>query len=155
MPVNARVGRACVATIANPSLADVERLRELQQRPERSPVKFVIGQPERSPTTGTLHLQCYVVYHNSQTFDGARRGIGGPGGRAHVEIANGSAEQNIAYCTKEGDGGYVAPDGRPDYPLGLDRFEFGDRPAIRGTGSGSGKFSRRAILFEHYILTNH
>lgn len=133
MPQNARVGRNFCATIPNPTQGDIDRLRELQQRADRPPVKFVIGQPERAPTTGTPHLQCYIVFFNSQTFQGAVRSIGGPDGRAHVELAAGSAEQNIAYCTKEGDGGYEPSNG-------LERFEFGERPAIRGSGSGRGEF---------------
>ena len=49
--------------------------------------------------TGTPHLQGYITFFKNKRL-GAVRAIHG---RAHWEIARGSTEENIIYCSKEGD----------------------------------------------------
>lgn len=48
---------------------------------------------------GTPHLQGYVVFDIQRTFGAVAKLFP----RAHLEIANGDADQNFAYCSKEGD----------------------------------------------------
>lgn len=62
---------------------------------------------------GTPHLQGYVAFKNPKTLAAAKRAINL---RAHLTKANGSAEQNVTYCSKE--------DGDP--------WTFGEVPAGQG-----------------------
>lgn len=80
---------------------------------------FLIYQRERGEN-GTEHFQGYVVFKNRKRLQSAKAMIDE---RAHMEIARGSDEQNIAYCSK--------PDTRIGEPT-----EFGDRPT---GGGGQGK----------------
>jgi len=48
---------------------------------------------------GTPHLQGYVVFNLQKTLSAASKCLP----RAHLEFAKGNADQNRAYCTKEGD----------------------------------------------------
>lgn len=79
-----------------------------------SSVKFLICQKEVAPTTGALHWQGYLVLTNPKSLQGMKA----ISATAHWEIANGSAEQNITYCTKEAS---RAPGAAP--------LELGERPA--------------------------
>ena len=63
---------------------------------------------------------------NPRTFDGTRELLGP---RFHLEIARGSLEQNVTYCSKA--------DSR-DQSCGFGFIEHGDRSSVAGTGSGSG-----------------
>ena len=56
--------------------------------------------------SGTPHLQGYVYFDNRRSVKGIVKVL-----RGHVEVAKGNAEQNAAYCSKDGD-----------------FFERGDRP---------------------------
>lgn len=57
----------------------------------------IVGK-EVSPTTGTPHLQFYIYYHNAVSFNSVHKLLTG----AHIEVAKGSPESNIVYCSKEG-----------------------------------------------------
>lgn len=59
-------------------------------------VEYIIWQRERGEE-GTEHLQGYVRFKNPQGLTGARRVISE---RAHMEIANGTEQQCIDYCSK-------------------------------------------------------
>lgn len=59
-------------------------------------LKFVIGK-EEAPSTGTRHLQGYAYFKNPQTLKHLIKKVL-PG--AHWEIAKGSPDANLAYCTK-------------------------------------------------------
>lgn len=54
---------------------------------------------EIAPSTGTPHLQGYVYFANPRVVECVRRSIPG----AHVSVANGTPQQNIEYCSKDGD----------------------------------------------------
>jgi hypothetical protein len=59
------------------------------------PYYLIVGQ-EVAPTTGTPHLQGFVQFKKSMRLKAVTKLIPG----AHLEIAKGSAKQNIQYCTK-------------------------------------------------------
>jgi len=61
--------------------------------------RFLIYGKELAPETGTPHLQGYVVFESQKTLSAAIKFLPG----AHVSVANGSADANILYCSKEGD----------------------------------------------------
>lgn len=50
--------------------------------------------------SGTKHLQGYVYFENKKSFRQVKATISP---RAHLEKAKGSAKENIAYCSKDGD----------------------------------------------------
>jgi hypothetical protein len=66
-------------------------------RPE---FKYIIVGKEVAPTTGTPHAQFFMMFKNAVRF-ATVSDICGAG--CHLEACKGSAEQNIAYCEKEGD----------------------------------------------------
>lgn len=49
--------------------------------------------------SGTPHLQCYVHYNNKLSFNTLKKKIP----TAHIEKCKGSADDNIKYCSKDGD----------------------------------------------------
>jgi len=75
---------------------------------------YVIAGKERAPTTMTAHLQGYAVFKTSQRLTGVRKIFP----TAHWEIAKGTSEENIKYCSKEDD-----------------FLEFGERPKTRAQQS--------------------
>lgn len=66
-------------------------------------LKFASWQLEKAPTTGTLHLQYYLVFNNARTLAAVRRDLPG----AHVQVCNPnvplkeSDEANFKYTTKD------------------------------------------------------
>lgn len=79
-------------TINNPTPATIESLQQLAAQ-----VRYIIFQEERG-ANGTNHIQGYTQFHTPLSLNGAKRRIHE---RAHLEIARGSPEQNIQYCSKE------------------------------------------------------
>ena len=82
--------RRWVFTLNNP-----ENTMLFNELPEG--VAYIIWQRERG-AEGTEHLQGYVRFTNPKGLTGAKRLIGE---RAHMEIANGTEQQCIDYCSKE------------------------------------------------------
>jgi len=62
---------------------------------------------EEAPTTGTEHLQGFLYFDNQKSIAAMRLRIPG----CDIRIANGTPQQNIVYCSKDGE-----------------FLEFGDRP---------------------------
>lgn len=60
-------------------------------------VRYLVCGHETCPTTGRLHLQGYVYFHNPRSFLAFRALLGG----RHVEVAGGSPQANRVYCVKE------------------------------------------------------
>lgn len=61
--------------------------------------KYIVFGKEKAPTTGTLHLQGYIVFTNARTLVGVKR----LHNSIHWEHAKGNAQQNFEYCSKDGD----------------------------------------------------
>lgn len=60
-------------------------------------VVYAIWQLEKTPTTGKLHWQIYVQFDGSTRLAFVKRMFGR---ECHAENARGSADKNIAYCSK-------------------------------------------------------
>jgi hypothetical protein len=93
---------------------------------EDGTTKFIIYQPERAPSTGTRHLQGYIVFSNPRTHAGVRVLLGP---QFSLQVARGDCESNVAYCSKE-------ESRDTDAEFGV--IELGDRESALGTGAGSG-----------------
>jgi len=79
-------------TLNNYTNADLMRLRELARE-----VKYLIFALEEAPTTGTPHLQGYVVFPRTIRLQPAKAKIGQ---NAHLEACRGSSIQNRRYVLK-------------------------------------------------------
>jgi len=61
--------------------------------------RYIIYGREVAPETGTPHLQGYVYFNNARQRKAVSRLLP----RARLDVANGTAQQNRTYCTKEDD----------------------------------------------------
>ena len=61
--------------------------------------EYAIVGREKAPTTGTPHMQCYVVFKKRKLFTAVKKLFP----NAHISQAKGTPAQNYAYCSKEGD----------------------------------------------------
>lgn len=86
--------RAYCFTINNYNEETVAQVNELAKKS-----RYLIYGKEISKT-GTKHLQGYIHFKTMQTFHATRLAF--PKG-THIEVAQGTAQQNKAYCAKEGD----------------------------------------------------
>ncbi len=59
--------------------------------------KYLLIGDEIAPTTGTPHLQVYISYPNPRSFNAIKCSYP----TAHIEVANGTPEQNQKYCSKD------------------------------------------------------
>lgn len=59
--------------------------------------KYIIAGQEHAPTTGRLHLQGYILFNTVKSTGQIRRLLPG----CHIELARGTSQQCIAYCSKE------------------------------------------------------
>lgn len=84
---------------------------------DKDQVKYAVYQREVCPTTKKEHWQGFFVATAPIRFKKAKSILRDP--TAHVEKCKGTAEQNIAYCTKE--------DSRKE---GTDPVEIGSRASI-------------------------
>lgn len=124
-----------------------------------SRVRFVVFQPEQGES-GTQHLQGYLVLRNPSSLLGVKRLLAPSGpGRAHLEPARGSLDDNVRYCSKDDTRSVWCPpghsylaDGRG--PFGADwepTYMGGDRSEVVGTGRGSGSRSDLARVAEDLL----
>ncbi len=93
--------RSHLFTLNNYTPADEQQIADCFDRKE---VKYIIYGKEIS-ATGTPHLQGYLYTSNRVNLDWLREHLSGT---AHFEAADGSHEQNRAYCSK-GTGTSAAP----------------------------------------------
>lgn len=115
--------RAVCFTLNNYSEEDVTRLESSARQ-----FTYLVFQRERGTEGGTPHLQGFAHAPNPRALSGWKRVIGG---RAHIEVARGSAEQNREYCTKE-----------ETREPGTIPFEYGTLPA-QGARSDLAHIQRR------------
>lgn len=92
-----------------------EELKQLQEKGLKE-VKYIIVGAEIAPTTGTPHLQGFLIWQNAKTLKATIKSLPT---RSHIEICKGTPYQNYEYCKKDGN---VA-------------WEFGDRPEKVGQGN--------------------
>jgi len=62
-------------------------------------MQYLVFQKEKCPKTGKLHFQGYVQFIKRVRMSRAKILLKQP--TAHMEVAKGSAQENIDYCTKE------------------------------------------------------
>lgn len=63
--------------------------------------RYIIYGREVCPTTQRKHLQGYIQYDNQRTLTAIKKSLGLP--KIHLEISNGSSEDNKTYCSKDND----------------------------------------------------
>lgn len=92
--VSARLGRsrACLWTLNNYSSDDISTLRNVSAK-----CRYLIWGYEVAPTTGTPHLQGYVVWKNPQSLDAWADSCSK---HMYVQKPNGTHTQNRDYCKK-------------------------------------------------------
>jgi len=74
---------------------------QLKSHVDGGTIRYVIGQLERCPETGRLHIQLYAEYRNPVRRGQLQRLLGLPDGYGWADPRRGSREQAIAYCSKE------------------------------------------------------
>lgn len=82
-------------TVNNYTDDDLEKLKELEDSPR---VRYIIAAKEVG-AQGTPHVQGYVYFHNATAFSTLQKYIP----RGAISACRGSPEQNIAYCSKDGE----------------------------------------------------
>lgn len=87
--------RAWCFTLNNYTAQDEEFIKQRLSQVAR----YLVFGREVAPDTGTRHLQGYVYFENARQRKAVARMLP----KAYLDVANGTAQQNRAYCTKEGD----------------------------------------------------
>jgi len=64
---------------------------------DENTMKYLVYQLETAPTTGTPHFQGYLVWKNPQALTKCRS----LNARISWRVANGTAQENTTYCSKE------------------------------------------------------
>lgn len=82
-------------TLNNPTEADLKVIKSLETDPRCK--YYIIGREVGE--SGTPHLQGYVYFKHQIVFATCKKLLP----RAHIEPALGSPDQNITYCSKDGD----------------------------------------------------
>jgi len=91
LPINGR-HRRWIFTCNNYTEADLDYFATIH-------VRFIIYGKEIAPTTGTPHLQGFVVLNSAKTVSATRKFLR----RCRIDVARGSVASNITYCSKSGD----------------------------------------------------
>lgn len=63
-------------------------------------LRYLIAGEEVAPTTGTRHLQGFIQFKQQTSLKQTIKRFAKLGMVPHIEIANGSVQQNIDYCSK-------------------------------------------------------
>ena len=102
MPAQTRARAVCI-TLNNPTEVEHEALfnalRDTDVRNEHG-VRFA-GIGNEVGDNGTPHLQGFICFFNPKTFNGIKRIPGLL--RSHIEVMQGTVDQSITYCSKDGD----------------------------------------------------
>jgi len=86
------LGKSWCFTLNNPVAADHEHLAALD-------CVYLVYGDELAPTSGTPHLQGYVVFSTNKRLSAVKKLMSS---RYHLELAKGTAQENYDYCTKDG-----------------------------------------------------
>lgn len=62
--------------------------------------RFMVAGLETAPTTGMRHVQGFICFATAMRMTSVKNVLGDTS--AHLEAARGTVEQNVEYCTKEG-----------------------------------------------------
>lgn len=89
-------GRQFCFTKNNPTAHDLQTIRDILNGPG---ITYAVFGQEIAPTTGTRHLQGYVVFNDRKRIGSVRQLLPG----AHVEVTRGTPQQAADYCKKDGD----------------------------------------------------
>lgn len=84
--------RAWCFTLNNYTDVDEKALNEIE-------CQYIIYGKEIAPTTNTPHLQGYIYFKNAITFNSIKKKLPN---KCHIEKAKGSPQENVKYCSKEG-----------------------------------------------------
>ena len=100
MPSNVRARRFCFTVNASEALltAWTQNIEQIKGQPK---FRYLIGQLERCPTSGKQHFQGYLELTGSTALSTAKAMLGLSLVKPHVEVARGSAQQCIDYCSKQ------------------------------------------------------
>lgn len=102
--VNSKQSVKWVFTINNYTDEDKEHLAELSWS-----VKYLVYGHEVAPTTGTPHLQGFILFNSNQREKAVCKKLGGA---CYVHVADGTAWEGARYCWKD-DNDYVEYGVRP------------------------------------------
>ena len=101
---NIKTRRFCF-TIHNYTKKDLTKFHELAESLDKH--HYICYGLEKAPNTGTKHIQGYIELNQSQRFTFLHNyfkfSYKGKPMKFHIDIANGTAEQNKKYTSKEGD----------------------------------------------------
>lgn len=102
----------------DPTIPDmIEFLETFKKEDFRSLCKYFIGQIERCPRTGRLHVQAYAIFHKRYTVKGLKTAVNKSW---HWEIRIGSHDHAKTYCSK--------PEHKHGIVTGTERVTFGVEP---------------------------
>ena len=93
MPISKRF----VITLNNPTPAEKHLFAEVFASDH---VNYGVIGREVGSTTGTPHLQCFVIFRSNKRFSGVKNLLGN---RIHIVAARGTSKQASDYCKKDGD----------------------------------------------------
>lgn len=106
----------------SPSQAEARTARDLQNKLQHChQLIYYIFQEEEAPTTRRRHFQGYLRFTGGKTLASVKK-VFTPWLDVHLEVARGSADSNIAYCSK--------PESRVAGP-----YEYGEAPKKQGKRS--------------------
>lgn len=91
-------GKNWTLTLNNYSDAD---MLEIEQMVGTNGIRYAGFEEETAPDTGTRHLQGFVVFDELRSLRYIK-GLGGCWARMHLEKMRGRVEQNMNYCSKDG-----------------------------------------------------
>lgn len=116
---------------------DVSRMEEESE--------YLILANEVAPTTGTKHIQGYVVFRKNKRLSAVKKLLP----TSHWEVSKGTSEQNIKYCKKDGD--FNEYGSVPKTPLEKGQDEkLRWKLIIEQAKQGTLEVENPSVFFKHY-----